>query len=180
MLPHFISRSHDRDVADAQDEEQNRESDEYDIEHSTPPFNHDRKPGLKMGREVPEKFLRNVLAPSRPEGRHYDYPETVVVADSRGLPTVVVLTFRSALIARREPVPDPRLAQEYRGLVGSGLDLLAELRDERPEVLGLLDRIRPPDGLENRAVREDTIVVMREQRQQLELFRRQTNLRFAL
>ena len=47
-------------------------------------------------------------------------------------------------------------------------------------MFGLFDRVRSPDRLENRAVGEDAIVVMREQRQQLELFRRQPDFRRRL
>src|SRR5436190_14060355 len=102
---------------------------------------------------------------------------TVVVLTFRSalLLAVVVLTFRSALIARREAVSDPRLAQEISRIGRVGLDLLAQLRHERPQVLRLFDGIRPPDGLENRAVGENSIAIVCKQGQQLKLFRREAD-----
>ena len=54
--------------------------------------------------------------------------------------------------------------------------LLAELRHERPQMFGLLHGVRAPDGLEDRAMRQDAVGISRQQRQQLELLRRQANL----
>ena len=46
-------------------------------------------------------------------------------------------------------------------------------------MLWLLDGVRSPDGLENRPVRQHAIVITREERQQIELFGRQTDLRIV-
>ena len=61
-------------------------------------------------------------------------------------------------------------------MAGVGLDLLAELRHQRPQMFGLLDGVGSPDRLENRAMCQHAIVVAGEQRQQLELLRREPDL----
>src|SRR5205823_1223174 len=55
-------------------------------------------------------------------------------------------------------------------------DLLAQLPDEHPQMLGMIGGVDAPDGAENRVVREDAIRVARKIRKQLEFLRRQSNL----
>ena len=55
-----------------------------------------------------------------------------------------------------------RLVAEV-GLGRVGLDFLAQLRDERPQVFRLFNRIRAPNGFQDGAMGEDTIVIAREQ-----------------
>ena len=75
-----------------------------------------------------------------------------------------------------EAVADPRLADEVlSALPGSEFNLLAQLRDEHPEVLGLIDGVGAPDRREDRAMRQHAIAVVGQQRQQIELFRRQAD-----
>ena len=59
---------------------------------------------------------------------------------------------------------------------GIGLYLLAELRHQGPEMLGLFDRVWSPHGLEDGAMRQDAVVVADQQREQLELLRREPDL----
>ena len=56
------------------------------------------------------------------------------------------------------------------------LDLLPQLRDQRPQVLRLLDGVGPPHRLEDGAMRQHAIVIAGQQRQQLEFLRRQPDL----
>src|SRR6266705_2550614 len=83
-----------------------------------------------------------------------------------------------ALVDRiaREPIANPRLTNQVPRLRRIGLDLLAELSDEHPEVLGLVHDVRTPNGLEYRPMRQHPITVLRKKREQLEFLRRQTNL----
>ena len=59
------------------------------------------------------------------------------------------------------------------------LELLPELRDEHPQVLGLVDGVRSLDGLQNRTMRQHAVAVVGQERQQIELLRRQADLFFA-
>src|SRR6478609_2309691 len=69
-----------------------------------------------------------------------------------------------------ESISDPRLAHEVARLRGVGLDLLSQLPDEHPQVLGLVDRLRSPDRLQNRAVGDDPVRVAGEKCEEVELF----------
>src|SRR5262245_328511 len=70
----------------------------------------------------------------------------------------------------------PRLAEQVAGIARIGLDLLAKLRDQHPKVLRLIDGVGPPNGFQDGTMRQYTVGVSREQREQFELFRRQPNL----
>src|SRR6188768_1891192 len=76
---------------------------------------------------------------------------------------------------RREPVPHPRLTEQVPRRGRIWLDLLTQLRDQRPDVLGLFDRVRSPDRLQDHTMREHAVMIAREQREQLELLRRETD-----
>ena len=49
-------------------------------------------------------------------------------------------------VAGGEPIADPRLAEEVSGVSGIRLDLSTQLRHQRPQMFGPLDRICAPDG----------------------------------
>src|SRR5689334_22715096 len=90
---------------------------------------------------------------------------------------------KKALKTRTEPlrlsgeaVADPRLADEIARVRRVELDFPAQLRDEHPEMLGLIDGVRSPHGFQDRAVREDAVRVARQEREQLELLRREPDL----
>src|SRR5436305_12572958 len=51
-----------------------------------------------------------------------------------------------------QAVPDPRLAHDVARLRRVVFDLLAQLSNEHPEVLRLIDRVVPPESLQYRAV----------------------------
>ena len=62
---------------------------------------------------------------------------------------------------------------------GIGFDLSTQLPNKNPEMLRVVHSVRAPDGLQNGAVREDAIRIVREQREQLEFFRRQADVGVA-
>src|ERR1700687_4666116 len=81
--------------------------------------------------------------------------------------------------AAGQSVTDPRLADEVLRVRGIALDFLAELCNQHPEMLRLFDRVRAPNRLQDGAMRQDTVDVAREERQQLELLRSQTDVVIA-
>jgi hypothetical protein len=80
------------------------------------------------------------------------------------------------LSVRVEAVADPRLGQDMAGFGRVGLDLLTEVADEDPQVLGLCDVVSAPDCGEQRAMREDFTGVSEEVNQKIEFLRRQMQL----
>src|SRR2546426_145895 len=56
-----------------------------------------------------------------------------------------------------------------------GLDLLSQLCHQHPQMFRLVDRIRPPHGFQDCAMREYSIRTARQEREQLEFLGRKTN-----
>src|SRR5207244_156157 len=73
-------------------------------------------------------------------------------------------------------VSDPRLTDQILRLSRIGLDLLAELRHQHPQVLRLVDGVRSPDRFQDRAMREDAVCAARQQREEIEFLRCEANL----
>ena len=63
----------------------------------------------------------------------------------------------------------------YCGADGFGSILAAQASDEHPQMLGLIDRVRPPDRLENGAMREHPSGILRQKAEELELLWRQAH-----
>ena len=76
----------------------------------------------------------------------------------------------------RQPIANPRFTEQVSGMRGIGFDLLAKLPHQHPQVLGLVDGVRAPDGLQDRAMGQHAIRVAREKRQQIKFLRRQADL----
>jgi hypothetical protein len=80
----------------------------------------------------------------------------------------------------REPVSHPRLGDDEARAREIGFDLLAQRSVQHAQVLGLIDRMRAPDGLEDRLVGQHAAGVLREEQQEIELLGCQPNLFVAL
>src|SRR5262245_1809402 len=77
----------------------------------------------------------------------------------------------------RNPIPNPGLGQDDLRIIRPRLDLLPELADIDPQILRVLGMRWSPDGGKDLAMRHHAPGMPRQKRQQLELFRRQPDLR---
>lgn len=57
------------------------------------------------------------------------------------------------LIARLETISHPRLGENVPRRAKIGFDLLTQLTDKHPQIIGLLHAVTTPDCIQNRAVR---------------------------
>src|SRR5262245_47351120 len=75
-----------------------------------------------------------------------------------------------------QSIADPWLAKQVARIAWIGLDLLAKLRDQHPQVFRLVDGVGPPDGFQDGAMRQHPVGVSRQQREQFELLGCQPDL----
>ena len=129
-------------------------------------------PRVARERKLSEDDVRRIVA-EHTEGRQLGLPGRAArerpAAESRA---------RRALAGSvlGEPIADPGLGPDVLRLRGIALYLAAERVDQHSQVLGLIDGVRTPDGLQDDAMREHAARVLREEQQQLELLRRQPDL----
>src|SRR4051794_15174867 len=90
-------------------------------------FFQSRSQDLRMGQEVPEKVLKTVVR-----------LDVLALTDGARIRAFLPRTLR---LAGREPVADPGFAEDVPGTGGVGLDLLAQLGHQGPEMFRLLDRV---------------------------------------
>src|SRR4029078_7467036 len=75
-----------------------------------------------------------------------------------------------------ESVTDPRLREQIPWSSGIALEFAAKRSNEHAQVLWLFDGVSPPAGLQNRAMCKHPPRVLREQQQEIEFLRRQSDL----
>jgi hypothetical protein len=95
-----------------------------------------------------------------------------------GTATLLACLWCAALDRRSgsEPISNPGLTLDVPRVRRVGLELLPQLPDQHPKMLGLIDGLRAPDRFEDRAMRQDAPGVPRQQRHEIELFRREADL----
>jgi tryptophan 2,3-dioxygenase len=76
----------------------------------------------------------------------------------------------------RKPITDPRLRKEVARVARIAFDFLSELPHQHSQVFRLIGTLCAPDGLEDRAMRQDTACMAQEQRQEFEFLRGEANL----
>ena len=85
----------------------------------------------------------------------------------------------SPLIAWHEAIANPGFGENVLRMSGVSFNFLAQLPDKNTQVFGLFSVVAAPDGSQQRAMRDDFTVMLKEVNKQIKFFRRKVNLLLA-